>query len=116
MSETHDTTSLHGLNSVAERLKAAGFRQTGIARAVTELVGEYLGIHANIGTNLTRALGVYNAAASEVLGVQPSSLPINAANDPHFGKPDALNTANELHFGKGSLAPAANDSHFKKSA
>ncbi len=36
MSE-YDPTSL-GLNSVAERLKAAGFRQTSIARAVTELV------------------------------------------------------------------------------
>lgn len=38
MSETTDSTSLQGLHSVAERLKAAGFRQTGIARAVTELV------------------------------------------------------------------------------
>ncbi len=38
MSETNLQTSSLGLNSVAERLKAAGFRQTGIARAVTELV------------------------------------------------------------------------------
>ena len=45
----------------------SGFRQTSIARAVTELVGEYLGIHANIGDNLIRALGNTNSAASVVL-------------------------------------------------
>jgi hypothetical protein len=67
MSETHDSTSLQGLHSVAERLRMSGFRQTSIARAVTELVGEYLGIHANIGDNLIRALGNTNNAASIVL-------------------------------------------------
>jgi hypothetical protein len=67
MSETHDSTSLQGLHSVAERLRMSGFRQTSIARAVTELVGEYLGIHSNIGDNLIRALGNTNNAASVVL-------------------------------------------------
>jgi hypothetical protein len=38
MSEANTQTSLPELNSVAERLRRAGFRQTGIARAVTELV------------------------------------------------------------------------------
>ena len=78
MSETHDSTSLQGLHSVAERLRMSGFRQTSIARAVTELVWEYLGIHANIGANLTRALGDTNSAASLVLGNNM------AANDSSF--------------------------------
>ena len=56
MSETDTQPSSLVLNSVAERLKAAGFRQTGIARAVTELVGEYLGIHANMSNKLIKAL------------------------------------------------------------
>jgi hypothetical protein len=82
MSETHDSTSLQGLHSVAERLRMSGFRQTGIARAVTELVGEYLGIHANISPNLTSALGYTNNAASVVLDSS-----INAANDPSIQEP-----------------------------
>jgi len=85
MSEKHDSTSLQWLNSVAERLKATGFRQTSIARAVTELVWEYLGIHANIGANLAKALGDTNAATSELLWSQESvSVPI--ANDSEFKK------------------------------
>ncbi|MBC7498293.1 hypothetical protein H7170_01485 [Candidatus Gracilibacteria bacterium] len=79
MSE-YDPTSL-GLNSVAERLKAAGFCQTGIARAVTELVGEYLGIHANMSHSLTTALGNTNSEALQLLGIQDS------ANDPKFEQP-----------------------------
>jgi len=34
MSENQDPTSLSAPNSVAARLKAAGFKQTGIAQAV----------------------------------------------------------------------------------
>jgi len=91
MSETTDSTSLQGLHSVAERLKAAGFRQTGIARAVTELVWEYLGIHANIGSNLMIALWNTKAATSWVLGVkqigwsiQQETAAIEAVNDSSF--------------------------------
>ncbi len=48
MSENTDQSSLQEINSVAGKLKAAGFHKTGIARAVTELVSEYLGIHTNM--------------------------------------------------------------------
>jgi hypothetical protein len=38
MPETKDQASSLELNSVAEKLKAAGFHKTSIARAVAELV------------------------------------------------------------------------------
>lgn len=76
MSETHDSTSLQWVNSIAERLKVAWFRQTSIARAVTELVWEYMGIHANIGNNLMAALGNTKSATSEVLWVKNIVPPI----------------------------------------
>ncbi len=56
MSETNTQTSLLVINSVAERLKAAGFRQTGVAAAVAEFVQECLGFHAKLSPNLMRAL------------------------------------------------------------
>ena len=83
MSETNTQTSLPELNSVAERLRRAGFRQTGIARAVTELVWEYLGIHANMSNNLTKALWDSNTAVGDLLGTKET------ANDPKF---EQLNT------------------------
>ena len=78
MSAENTQTSLRELNSVAERLRRAGFRQTGIARAVTELVGEYLGIHANMSTNLIKALWNSNTAVGDLLGTK------EVANDPQF--------------------------------
>ena len=75
---SENTSTSLGLNSVAERLKAAGFRQTSIARAVTELVWEYLGIHANMSTGLVSALGHNKKAVDGLLW------PKEASNDPKF--------------------------------
>lgn len=87
MSEDTSDTSLSELNSVAEKLKAAGFHKTSIARAVTELVWEYLWIHANMGDNLVRALWKTNAGALDLLWSKQLDGPINvpaAANDSTF--------------------------------
>ena len=79
MSETNDSTS-QWVNSIAERLKVAWFRQTSIARAVTELVWEYMGIHSNIGNNLMVALGNTKSATSEVLWVKNIVPPITTVS------------------------------------
>jgi hypothetical protein len=93
MSETTPTSLV--LTSVAARLKAAGFRQTGIARAVVELVWEYLGIHANMSPWLVRSLSETNTGALDLLKISsadmvpplpPSTPSVNPANDPTFQK------------------------------
>ncbi|MBC7503357.1 hypothetical protein H7169_00085 [Candidatus Gracilibacteria bacterium] len=80
MSETDTQPSSLVLNSVAERLRAAGFRQTGIARAVTELVGAYLGVHTNMSHRLTIALGTTNSDALDLLSSQTNTIPVSVAS------------------------------------
>ncbi len=68
MSENQDTTSLSAPNSVAARLKAAGFKQTGIAQAVWEYIETLFWARSNIGANLMWVIWNTNAAHQVVLG------------------------------------------------
>ncbi len=91
MSEADIHTSSLVLNSVAERLRAAWFRQTGITRAVTELVREYLGIHTNMSRDLATALWDPNSRALDLLRIQTDTLPTaTVANDGNFTQPTTM--------------------------
>lgn len=68
MSENPDSTSLPVPNSIAARLKAAGFKQTSIAQAVWEYIESLFWARSNIGPNLSKAILETNTAHLAVLG------------------------------------------------
>lgn len=68
MSETTDSTSLQGLHSVAERLKVAGFKQTGIARAVWEYIESLFWARSDISPRLMNAIKSANERQGALLG------------------------------------------------
>lgn len=94
MSENQDPTSLSAPNSVAARLKAAGFKQTGIAQAVWEYIESLFWARSNIGANLMWVIWNTNAEHLAVLGkkevpVSPRIVwdtSIQAANDDRVKK------------------------------